>query len=161
MSKDEGVRSSSTVDSLAKLRPVFSKNGTTTPGNASQLSGLPMCPDSVDGAAAILLMTRAKARQFGVKPRAVFRSAHENTDLSDRSVLPGYRLQQWEWARPRPSLWPSRLLMLVPAMTSLCSLTRVTSTFGRSMKLLQVRPNAVSICLVLTQRSETFEALTF
>jgi acetyl-CoA C-acetyltransferase len=59
-SEDEGVRPGTTVESLGKLRPAFRKDGTITAGNASQIS---------DGAAAVVVMTRAKAEQLGVADR--------------------------------------------------------------------------------------------
>lgn len=61
---DEGVRPDTSLEALAKLRPVFHVNGTVTAGNSSQTS---------DGAAAVMLMSREKAEQLGVKPLAVFR----------------------------------------------------------------------------------------
>ena len=54
---DEGVRPESTVEALAALRPAFSKDGTITAGSASQIS---------DGAAAVIVMSRAKAEQLGL-----------------------------------------------------------------------------------------------
>jgi acetyl-CoA C-acetyltransferase len=56
---DEGVRPETTAESLAKLRPAFSKDGTITAGNASQIS---------DGAAAVIVMSKAKAEELGVTP---------------------------------------------------------------------------------------------
>jgi len=56
---DEGVRPETTAESLAKLRPAFDKNGTITAGNASQIS---------DGAAAVIVMSKAKAEQLGLSP---------------------------------------------------------------------------------------------
>ncbi|KAF9427998.1 hypothetical protein BGZ76_002105 [Entomortierella beljakovae] len=56
ISKDEGPRTGSTIDKLAKLKPVFKKDGSTTAGNASQVS---------DGAAAVVLMRRSKAQELG------------------------------------------------------------------------------------------------
>ncbi|MGD7046209.1 acetyl-CoA C-acetyltransferase [Jeotgalibacillus proteolyticus] len=64
-SQDEGVRPDSTVESLSKLRPAFSRTGTVTAGNASQTS---------DGAAAVMVMDREKAESLGLKPIAKFRS---------------------------------------------------------------------------------------
>lgn len=64
-SKDEGVRSGTTLEDLAKLQTVFKINGTVTPGNASQMS---------DGAAVVLIMSREKAEALGIKPLAIFRS---------------------------------------------------------------------------------------
>ncbi|HWQ68439.1 MAG TPA: acetyl-CoA C-acyltransferase [Patescibacteria group bacterium] len=62
---DEGVRFDTSAEALAKLPPVFHKNGTVTAGNSSQTS---------DGAAAVLVMSREKARQLGLKPIALFRA---------------------------------------------------------------------------------------
>jgi acetyl-CoA C-acetyltransferase len=56
---DEGVRTGTTADSLAKLRPAFDKAGTITAGNASQIS---------DGGAAVIIMSKAKADELGVSP---------------------------------------------------------------------------------------------
>jgi acetyl-CoA C-acetyltransferase len=58
---DEGVRPGTTPESLGSLRPAFSKDGTITAGNASQIS---------DGAAAVIMMSRAKAEELGVTPLA-------------------------------------------------------------------------------------------
>lgn len=56
ISKDEGPRVGSTVEKLGKLKAVFKKDGSTTAGNASQVS---------DGAAAVVLMRRSKAMELG------------------------------------------------------------------------------------------------
>jgi acetyl-CoA acyltransferase len=61
---DEGVRPDTTLEILAKLRPAFKVGGTVTAGNSSQTS---------DGAAAVMVMSREKAEELGVKPLAVFR----------------------------------------------------------------------------------------
>ena len=61
VSADEGIRADSTADALAKLKPVFSKEGTVTAGNASQIS---------DGGAAIIVASQAKAEELGAKPIA-------------------------------------------------------------------------------------------
>jgi len=58
---DEFIRGESTAEVLAKLRPAFKSDGTVTAGNASGLN---------DGAAAVLLMTRAEAEKRGLKPLA-------------------------------------------------------------------------------------------
>ncbi|MCP2280300.1 acetyl-CoA C-acetyltransferase [Nocardia amikacinitolerans] len=57
VSKDEGVRADTTVESLGKLRPAFRKDGTITAGTASQIS---------DGAAAVVVMSKEKAQQLGL-----------------------------------------------------------------------------------------------
>ncbi|RTL10923.1 MAG: acetyl-CoA C-acetyltransferase [Neisseriaceae bacterium] len=60
--KDEFIKHGVTVESLAKLKPAFIKeNGTVTAGNASGLN---------DGAAAVLLMSEAKAKELGLTPLA-------------------------------------------------------------------------------------------
>lgn len=58
---DEGVRRDTSADKLAALKPSFRDDGRVTAGNASQVS---------DGAAALLLMSAAKAREYGLRPRA-------------------------------------------------------------------------------------------
>ena len=55
---DEGFRADTTADGLAKLRAAFTKDGTVTAGNASQIS---------DGAAAVLVMSESKAKELGLK----------------------------------------------------------------------------------------------
>ncbi|UHA75058.1 acetyl-CoA C-acyltransferase [Paenibacillus sp. 481] len=62
---DEGVRSDTSVEGLAKLKASFSTKGSVTAGNASQMS---------DGAAAAVLMSRERAEALGLKPIAAFRS---------------------------------------------------------------------------------------
>ncbi len=59
ISRDEGIRGDSTAEGLGKLRPAFSKDGTVTAGNASQIS---------DGAAATIVMSEAKAKELGLAP---------------------------------------------------------------------------------------------
>jgi len=58
---DEGVRPGTSTGSLGGLRPAFSKDGTITAGNASQIS---------DGAAAVIVMSKAKAEELGATPLA-------------------------------------------------------------------------------------------
>ncbi|MBM9467059.1 acetyl-CoA C-acetyltransferase [Nakamurella leprariae] len=54
---DEGIRAETTGESLARLRPAFSSDGTITAGSSSQIS---------DGAAAVVVMSRAKAQELGL-----------------------------------------------------------------------------------------------
>lgn len=61
--KDEGPRADTSLEALAKLKPVFHAKGTVTAGNSSQTS---------DGAAAALVMSEKKARELGLKPMARF-----------------------------------------------------------------------------------------
>ena len=55
--EDEGIRANTTAESLSGLRPAFRKDGTITAGSASQIS---------DGAAAVVVMSRAKAEELGL-----------------------------------------------------------------------------------------------
>jgi acetyl-CoA C-acetyltransferase len=57
--EDEGVRADTSVESLAKLRPAFTPDGTITAGNASQIS---------DGGAATIVMSRERADELGLEP---------------------------------------------------------------------------------------------
>ena len=57
---DEGPRDGLTMEKLAKLRPVFAKDGSVTAGNSSSLN---------DGAAAVVVMSLAKAAELGVVPK--------------------------------------------------------------------------------------------
>ncbi len=62
---DEMPRPETTLEGLAKLPPVFAQGGSVTAGNSSPIS---------DGAAAALVMSRAKATELGIKPLGIFRS---------------------------------------------------------------------------------------
>ncbi len=61
--RDEGPRSDTSLEALAKLKPAFREGGTVTAGNSSQMS---------DGAAAVIIMSRAKAEALGLKPLVRF-----------------------------------------------------------------------------------------
>ncbi|XP_063777870.1 3-ketoacyl-CoA thiolase, peroxisomal isoform X2 [Pseudophryne corroboree] len=65
VSEDEGIRASTTLEGLGKLRPAFKEGGTTTAGNSSQVS---------DGAAAVLLSKRSTAMQLGLPILGVLKS---------------------------------------------------------------------------------------
>lgn len=69
--KDESPRAGVTAESLGKLRPAFSKDGTVTAGNASSLN---------DGAAAVIVCSADKARELGLTPLATIR-AHANAGV--------------------------------------------------------------------------------
>ena len=62
---DEGPRADASLETLGKLKPVFAARGSVTAGNSSQMS---------DGAAAVLLMSEAAVKRYGVTPIARFRS---------------------------------------------------------------------------------------
>ncbi len=57
VSQDEGIRADTTAESLGRLRPAFSKDGTITAGSASQIS---------DGACAVVVMSKARAEELGL-----------------------------------------------------------------------------------------------
>jgi acetyl-CoA acetyltransferase family protein len=65
VSQDQGIRPSTSVETLAQLQPSFRPDGILHAGNSSQIT---------DGAAAILLMSRERARQLGLHARATIRS---------------------------------------------------------------------------------------
>ena len=57
VTKDDGIRANASLEGMAKLKPAFKENGTSTAGNSSQIS---------DGAAATLLMRRSTANELGL-----------------------------------------------------------------------------------------------
>ena len=61
--RDEGPRGDTSLEALTKLKPAFREGGTVTAGNSSQMS---------DGAAGVIVMSRAKAEAIGLKPLARF-----------------------------------------------------------------------------------------
>jgi len=76
---DTLVRATTSVDKLAKLKPVFAKDGTLTAGNSSPLT---------DGAAAVLLMSEEKAKALGYTPLARFSSwAYVGVDPADQLLM--------------------------------------------------------------------------
>ena len=73
------VRADTSAEKLAKLRPVFAKDGTLTAGNSSPLT---------DGGAAVLLMSEEKARSLGLVPLAAIRSwAYSGVDPGDQLLI--------------------------------------------------------------------------
>jgi len=76
VSDDEGIRADTTIDTLAKLRPAFGPEGTITAGTASQIS---------DGAAAVVVMSKAKAVELGLSWLAEI-GAHGNVAGPDSSL---------------------------------------------------------------------------
>ncbi len=76
---DDIVRDDTSVAQLARLQPVFAKDGTVTAGNASALT---------DGAAAVLLMSEEKAKSLGLEPLAALRSwAYVGVDPTDQLLI--------------------------------------------------------------------------
>ena len=85
---DNGIRSDTSLEQLAKLKPVYDRRyGTVTAGNASPLT---------DGASAVLLMSEEKARALGYEPLAFIRS------YANAAVDPGWQLLMGPaWAVPK------------------------------------------------------------
>ncbi len=78
--EDEGIRGDATAEGLAKLKPAFKPDGMVTAGNASTIN---------DGAAAVVVMSEAKAREIGVTPEAYWLgSALEGVDPSIMGIGP-------------------------------------------------------------------------
>jgi acetyl-CoA C-acetyltransferase len=78
--KDEHIRAETTLESLAKLKPVFNKEGSVTAGNASGIN---------DAAAAVVLMERSVAEQQGLKPMArLVAYAHAGVDPKYMGIGP-------------------------------------------------------------------------
>jgi acetyl-CoA C-acetyltransferase len=75
-SQDEGIRGDTTVESLGRLRPAFAEDGTITAGSSSQIS---------DGAAAVVVMSKAKAEELGLEWIAEI-GAHGNVAGPDNSL---------------------------------------------------------------------------
>ncbi len=75
---DEGIREDTTLEALAKLRPVFKENGRVTAGNSSQLS---------DGASALVISSMSWAKEHGIKPLATIEA------YGERGVLPEYIME--------------------------------------------------------------------
>jgi acetyl-CoA acyltransferase len=65
MTRDEGIREGTTVETLGNLKPAFKEDGKITAGNSSQIT---------DGASAVLVMSEEKAAELGLTPRARFHS---------------------------------------------------------------------------------------
>ncbi len=100
ISHDEGPRADTSLEALARLRPVFAAKGTVTAGNSSQRS---------DGAAAVLVASERGLRRFGLQPRARFLGytvvgvAPEVMGIGPIEAIPrvlertGLKLEQMDW----------------------------------------------------------------
>jgi len=81
---DDGVREDTTIEGLSKLKPAFTKTGSTTAGNSSQVS---------DGASAVLLMKRSTAHKLGLKPMVRFTSfAVSGVDPAVMGIGPAFAI---------------------------------------------------------------------
>ncbi len=88
LERDEGIRPETTVETLSKLAPAFHKDGTITAGNASQIS---------DGAAAVVVMSKERAKRVGAEPLAEI-------------VAHGMSADRYAWLHTVPALALSKAL---------------------------------------------------
>jgi acetyl-CoA C-acetyltransferase len=127
VTEDEGVRPETTAESLAKLRPAFSPDGTVTAGSSSQIS---------DGAAAVVVMSRAKAEELGA-PILAEVGAHGVVAGPDPSLLsqPSNAIRK---ALDREGLTPEQV-----------NLFEINEAFAsvaiQSMRELEITPDNVNV----------------
>lgn len=164
---DEGIRPESNVEMLAKLRPAFSKDGTITAGNASQIS---------DGGAAIAVASMAAAEKMGLAPIARIVAYHTSgvapkeifraPSLAVPAVLAKAKLSvkdidlfELNEAFAAQSLQNVREVGIPPEKVNVCggavalghpigcSGARVLTTLVHQMKRLGVRRGVAALCL--------------
>ncbi len=167
VTQDEGVRADSTIDALAKLKPVFAKDGVVTAGNSSQTS---------DGAAAAVVMSADRAAKLGVEPMAVFRSfavagvSPEEMGIGPVKAIPkalaqaGLRLDdvdviELNEAFAAQALAVVRLAGLDPERVNVnggaialghplgCTGAKLTATILREMRRRDVRYGMITMCI--------------
>ncbi len=131
---DEGVRPDTTVETLARLRPAFDPEGTVTAGNASQIS---------DGAAALVLTTRARAETAGAPVLATVRAwgqvAGPDTSLHSQ---PAHAIRQ---ALDRAG-WTVEDLDLVEINEAFATVVAVsTRALGVSPEIVNVHGGGISL----------------
>lgn len=128
VTEDDGIRPNTTIESLAKLKPAFKADGTSTAGNSSQVS---------DGAAATLLLRRSTALELGLSGSIIGKWAGSQVVVAIRT----------KWVSVR--LWPFRSYSTIPA------LNRTRSRSGRLMRHSQAKPCTVFERLELMKRKST------
>jgi len=106
--RDEGVRAETTPASLAKLVPAFRPNGTITAGNSSQIS---------DGAAAVVVMSKERARTLNVEPLAEI-------------VAHGMSADRYAWLHTVPALALSNALKKVGLAPGDLDLVEINEAFA-------------------------------
>jgi acetyl-CoA C-acetyltransferase len=106
--RDEGVRAETTLESLAKLAPAFRPNGTITAGNAAQIS---------DGAAAVVVMSKERARALGIEPLAEI-------------VAHGMSADRYAWLHTVPALALSNALKKVGLAPGDLDLIEINEAFA-------------------------------
>jgi acetyl-CoA C-acetyltransferase len=108
VARDEGVRPGTTVEALGKLPAAFSKEGTITAGNASQIS---------DGAAAVVVMSAERARKRGLEPLAEI-------------VAHGMSADRFSWLHTVPALALSNALKKAGLDASNLDLVEINEAFA-------------------------------
>jgi acetyl-CoA C-acetyltransferase len=106
--RDEGVRPGTTVETLSKLQPAFARDGTITAGNASQIS---------DGAAAVVVMSRERARKLNIEPLA-------------EVVAHGMSADRYSWLHTVPALALSNALKKAGLETKDLDLVEINEAFA-------------------------------
>jgi acetyl-CoA C-acetyltransferase len=106
--RDEGVRPNTTAETLAALPPAFGPSGTITAGNASQIS---------DGAAAVVVMSAARARERGLRPLAEI-------------VAHGMSAERYAWLHTVPALALARALEKAGLSTADLDLVEINEAFA-------------------------------
>lgn len=131
---DEGPREETSLEVLAKLKPAFFENGTVTAGNSSPLT---------DGAACVILMAAAKAKQLGVKPLAKIRSwAVQGVDPAIMGVGPVGAVQK---AIKRAGMKLSDIDLLELNEAFAVQVLAVSKELGWDMNRLNVHGGAIAL----------------
>jgi acetyl-CoA C-acetyltransferase len=127
ITEDEGIRPGTTIETLAKLKPAFGKDGTITAGSASQIS---------DGAAAVVVMSAEAAERAGVRALAEI-GAHGNVAGPDNSL------------HSQPSNAIKQALAKAGLTVSALDLIEINEAFAavaiQSMRDLGVGPDVVNV----------------
>jgi len=108
VTRDEGIRADATIESLSKLSPAFRKDGTITAGNASQIS---------DGAAAVVVMSKARAEAMGLEPLAEI-------------VSHGMSAERYAWLHTVPALALTNALKKAGLEASDLDLVEINEAFA-------------------------------
>ncbi len=125
--RDEGVRAGTTTESLGKLPPAFSPGGTITAGNAAQIS---------DGAAAVVVMSKERARDLGIEPLAEI-------------VAHGMSADRYAWLHTVPAIALSKALKKAGLAPSDLDLVEINEAFAavalNATRMLQLDQERVNV----------------
>jgi acetyl-CoA C-acetyltransferase len=125
--RDEGVRAGTTTESLGKLPPAFSPRGTITAGNAAQIS---------DGAAAVVVMSKERARGLAVEPLAEI-------------VAHGMSADRYAWLHTVPAIALSNALKKAGLAPSDLDLVEINEAFAavalNATRMLQLDQERVNV----------------